>query len=166
MGMAISLASPFARERSGMFRVRPIPFRYPGISASCGFLSPHRLRQTGHFIARTTVWTASLRSTRVRLMKSGLVIPTVGRILAGLAFSAVPLCAQAIDSNLVGTVTDSSGAAVPKSQVTAANKDTGVKYGAVTDGVGQYRINHLPVGVYDVTTAAQNFASQTAANVS
>ena len=99
-------------------------------------------------------------------MKSGLVIPTVGRILAGLAFSAVLLSAQAIDSNLVGTVTDSSGAAVPKSQVTAANKDTGVKYGAVTDGVGQYRINHLPVGVYDVTTAAQNFASQTAANVS
>ena len=45
--------------------------------------------------------------------------------------------AQAIDSNLVGVVTDSSGAAVPKSQVTAANKDTGVKYSALADGAGQ-----------------------------
>ena len=99
-------------------------------------------------------------------MKNGSMVPTVSRILPGLAFSAILLCAQAIDSNLVGTVTDSSGAAVPKSQVTATNKDTGVKYNASTDGAGQYRINHLAVGVYDVTAAAQDFAPQTTANVS
>jgi hypothetical protein len=99
-------------------------------------------------------------------MKNGFVIPTLGRILAGLALSAVLVWGQAIDSNLVGTVTDSSGAAVPKSQVTATNKGTGLKYSALTDGVGQYRINHLPVGIYDVTAAAQDLASRTAANVS
>ena len=99
-------------------------------------------------------------------MKNGLVVPTLGRILAGLAFGVALLWGQAIDSNLVGTVTDSSGAAIPKSQVTAANKDTGVKYSALTDGVGQYRFNHLPVGVYDVTATAPNFDAQTAADVS
>src|SRR6266853_2689281 len=103
-------------------------------------------------------------------MKNGFVIPTLRRILAALALGVAALSTafvsgQAIDSNLVGTVTDSSGAAVPKSQVTAANKDTGVKYNASTDGVGEYRINHLPVGVYDVTAAAQDFALQTTANV-
>jgi len=99
-------------------------------------------------------------------MKNGFVVPTLGRILAGLALGAALLSAQAIDSNLVGTVTDSSGAAVPRSQVTAANKDTGVKYGVLTDGVGEYRFNHLPVGLYDVTATASNFAAQTAADVS
>ena len=99
-------------------------------------------------------------------MKNGLVVSTVGRILAGLAWSAALLSAQVIDSNLVGTVTDSSGAVVPKSQVTATSKGTGLKYSALTDGVGQYRLNHLPVGVYDVAAAAQDFATQTTANVS
>lgn len=99
-------------------------------------------------------------------MKNGFASPTLGRILAGLALSAVLVLGQAIDGNLVGAVTDASGAAVPKSQVTATDKDTGVKYSAVTDGVGQYRLNHLPAGAYDVTAAARDFAPQTEANVS
>src|SRR5258708_2154571 len=99
-------------------------------------------------------------------MKNGFAIPTLGRILAGLALSAALAGAQAIDSNLVGVVTDSSGAAISNSQVTAANKDTGVKYSALANGVGQYRINHLPAGLYDVAASAQEFASQTAADVS
>jgi len=99
-------------------------------------------------------------------MENGLVVPALGRILAGLALCAILTCAQTTDGNLVGTVTDSSGAAVPKSQVTATNKDTGVQYSAVTDDVGEYRFNHLPVGAYDISAAAQNFALQTAANVS
>jgi hypothetical protein len=98
-------------------------------------------------------------------MKNGLRIPTFGCILAGLALSAVLVRGQAIDGNLVGAVTDSSGAAVPRSQVIATNKNTGLKYSALTDGVGQYRINHLPVGLYDVAADAPDLASQTAGNV-
>ena len=99
-------------------------------------------------------------------MRNGLRISTLGSILAGLVLSAVLVWGQAIDGNLVGAVTDSSGAAVPKSQVTAADKSTGLNYNTFTDGVGQYRLNHLPAGVYDVAAAAQGFSSQTAAGVS
>ena len=41
-----------------------------------------------------------------------------------------------------------------------------MKYSALADGAGQYRINHLPAGLYDVAASAQEFASQTAADVS
>jgi hypothetical protein len=88
------------------------------------------------------------------------------RIFAGLIFAAALLCAQGIDGTLVGTVTDPTGAVVSNVLVTATNKDTGVKYGTSTDGAGGYRIDHLPVGIYDVTATATDFAPQTTANVS
>src|SRR5579863_1534427 len=162
--MAKSLASPCARERSGMFCRGPILLRCLGVSASYGYLS-RQFERTDHFGVPPTVRGPYLRSISEHFMDNGLVVPALGRIIAGLALCAILTCAQTTDGNLVGTVTDSSGAAVPKSQVTATNKDTGVQYSAVTDDVGEYRFNHLPVGAYDITAAAQNFALQTAANV-
>jgi Carboxypeptidase regulatory-like domain/TonB dependent receptor len=87
------------------------------------------------------------------------------RIIAGLAFTGTLLFGQGIDSILVGTVTDPSGAAIPASQVVATNRDTGVHYSAATNGTGEYRIDHLPVGSYDVAAAAPSFAPRTLANV-
>ena len=69
------------------------------------------------------------------------------------------LDAQAIDGNLVGTVTDRSGAAVPGAAVEAANVATGVKAFSTTGGDGQYRFNNLPVGQYDVKIDRPGFAS-------
>jgi len=87
------------------------------------------------------------------------------RLLVGLSTLATSLFAQAVDSNLVGIVTDPTGASVANATVTAANKDTGVKYAGVTDSAGEYRINHIPVGLYDVTATADRFAAATTANV-
>ena len=87
------------------------------------------------------------------------------RILAGLVFAVSLLCGQGIDSILVGTVTDPSGAGILASQVIATNRDTGVRYSAATNGAGEYRIDHLPVGSYDVAAAAPSFAPRTLANV-
>lgn len=94
-----------------------------------------------------------------------LLNPRATRILAGLVFTGALLCGQGIDSTLVGTVTDPSGAAVPGSQVVATNRETGVQASATTNAVGQYRIEHLAVGSYDVAVTAQNFAPRTQANV-
>jgi Carboxypeptidase regulatory-like domain/TonB dependent receptor len=95
-----------------------------------------------------------------------LLIPSrITLTVAGLFLVVTLLPGQGIDSTLMGTVTDSSAAAVPRSQVTATNRDTGVVTSTSTDGVGQYRIEHLPVGFYDVTASAPSFAPRTSASV-
>jgi len=80
-------------------------------------------------------------------------------ILAAVMFG------QATDGVLVGTVTDSSGAAVPNAAMTVTNKSTNVKYTAQTSSAGEYRINNLPVGQYDVSATASGFSTATIANV-
>src|SRR5258708_15053439 len=52
---------------------------------------------------------------------------------------------------LVGTVTDSSGSAVVGAKITATEAATQGKYTAVTNQDGNYRIDFVRVGTYDVT---------------
>src|ERR1041385_2652913 len=72
-------------------------------------------------------------------------------ILAIVSLSLVSASAQTISGNLVGTVLDPSGAAVPNATVTATNVATGVKSETTTSSTGDYRIANLPVGSYDIT---------------
>lgn len=67
--------------------------------------------------------------------------------------------AQALGGNLVGTVTDSSGAAVPNANVTATNTATGVINRTNANGSGEYRISDLLPGNYTVTIAAPGFGT-------
>jgi hypothetical protein len=91
------------------------------------------------------------------------------KLLITLTFALFAFAAdsfgQAMDSNLVGAVTDPSGSAVPNAPVTATNKDTNVKYKTVTNAQGEYRINNVPVGRYDVSVSVQGFATATKADV-
>jgi len=68
------------------------------------------------------------------------------------------LQAQATDSILVGVVADPSGAVVPNATVIATNRATAVKYTATTNATGEYRINNVPVGTYDVEARANGLA--------
>src|ERR1700677_2913651 len=88
-----------------------------------------------------------------------------GVALAGLSIMVALLRGQGVDSTLMGTVSDSSGAVVPVAQVAATNRDTGVITSTFTNGAGEYRIDHLPVGSYDVAATAPDFAPRTVANV-
>jgi hypothetical protein len=90
---------------------------------------------------------------------------TILVLLAALAICTGSVFAQATDSIIVGTITDSSGAAVPSVNVTALNKDTGVKYATSTNATGEYRLNNIPVGTYDVSAAKAGFATATLAGV-
>jgi len=80
-------------------------------------------------------------------------------LLAATLLLTAAVYGQAMDSILVGTVTDASGAAVPNTTVTALNTATGVKYTATTNSAGEYRLNNLPIGKYDVSGAAKGFAA-------
>jgi len=52
--------------------------------------------------------------------------------------------------SFAGSVTDSTGAEVPNTKITAVNVATGISRTAETDESGTYRITNLNPGVYDV----------------
>ena len=73
--------------------------------------------------------------------------------------------AQATDGNIVGAVIDPSQALIPNATITATNKATGVTYNAITSDAGDYRINNVPVGSYDVDAVASGMKPLKTANV-
>src|SRR5882672_7491672 len=80
----------------------------------------------------------------------------------GLLFSLLTVCAglalgQAISGNLVGTVSDPTGAVVPDAEVTAINVGTSASAVTHTNPTGEYRFNNLPVGTYSITVKATGF---------
>jgi hypothetical protein len=78
---------------------------------------------------------------------------------------AAALFGQSTDSNIAGTVSDSSGAVVSSAKVVARNKGTNVNYEATTNGAGDYRLDNVPVGLYDLTVTASGFARKTLSDV-
>ena len=99
-------------------------------------------------------------------MKRRILAPgVVCLLLAAFGLLTPTLFGQASDSIIVGTVTDSSGSAVPSAAITATNKDTGVKYSTLTNSTGEYRLNNIPVGHYDISASAKGFTPATMANV-
>jgi len=85
----------------------------------------------------------------------GVVALVIGLLLGGTAQS------QVISGDIIGTVLDKSGAAVPSATVTALKVDTGGKYTSTVNGAGEYRFGNLPPGVYDISATAPNFATTT-----
>jgi len=62
-----------------------------------------------------------------------------------------------ISGDLGGTVTDSSGAALPGATVTVTSANTGLVKTVTTGAAGDYRIGLLPPGPYKVSVSAPNF---------
>ncbi|HEV2470154.1 MAG TPA: TonB-dependent receptor [Candidatus Sulfotelmatobacter sp.] len=87
------------------------------------------------------------------LRRYGLVFA----IISLLSLAAVSAFGQAIDGNVVGTVTDASGAAVVGADVTAINVATNVTASTKTGATGDYRFDHLLVGTYRITAQAAGF---------
>jgi hypothetical protein len=69
---------------------------------------------------------------------------------------------QAISGNLVGTVLDSSGAAVADAEVTATNVGTAQIIPGRTNNTGEFRFENLPIGTYKITVKASGFRTTTA----
>lgn len=88
------------------------------------------------------------------------LLPLIAMLACVFAF-AMPAAAQTINGNIVGTITDEQGAAVPGVAVTATNTGTGATRTAMTNDDGIYRIAGLPVGQYSVKSEKSGFASAT-----
>jgi len=90
------------------------------------------------------------------------------RMLLGITFVLLTLCAAAWaqdTASLTGTVTDSSGAAIPNAQVVVNNTEQGISRNAATNGSGDFLFAALPIGHYDVNVTATGFKKYEARGV-
>src|SRR6267154_933103 len=78
----------------------------------------------------------------------------LGTMLLG---SSAPILGQAVNATLLGTVTDSSGAAVVSVKVTITETNTGISRTSQTNDSGNYVFPDLPPGTYTVTAEQPGF---------
>ena len=97
------------------------------------------------------------RSRRVfdRLQLVSLLI----LLVSGLAL------AQTFRGMILGTIEDSSGAAIPEAQVVIKNLATGQTRTTTTGEAGTYTVPELPLGQYSVTVSKEGFQSMTVGGV-
>ena len=76
-----------------------------------------------------------------------------------LLILCMPMHAQTVDTAIVGTVTDHSGAVIPGAKVTVTSVSTGIAKSAVTSATGEYTVNYLPPGSYNVAVTANGFTT-------
>jgi hypothetical protein len=69
------------------------------------------------------------------------------------------LCAQTFRGTILGTVTDTSGAAIVGATVTVKNIGTGLTRVVATATDGSYAVPELPIGAYTVTVTNSGFKS-------
>lgn len=96
--------------------------------------------------------------TRPHILRLVFSLPAVF-LLATLAF------AQFDTATVLGTVTDATGAALPKATVTLRNVATGITVQAQTDESGNYQFFNVKIGTYTITAEAQGFSKAAAENV-
>lgn len=86
-------------------------------------------------------------------------------LLALLFLFSSSLQAQSTTGSISGAIADEQGGAIPNATVTVRNVETSVSRTGQTDGEGRYRFANLPVGNYEVTVEAGNFARHVQAGI-
>jgi len=84
--------------------------------------------------------------------------------LISLALAPVA-AAQVTTATIVGTVTDTSGGALPGATVTARHADTGFNRTVPSNEVGAYRLEFLPTGAYVVEVSLSGFRPVTRSGI-
>ncbi|PYR94214.1 MAG: hypothetical protein DMF84_06600 [Acidobacteria bacterium] len=88
----------------------------------------------------------------------------IGLIVMGYAPRTAS--AQVLYGSIAGTLTDETGAIIPRATVTAMNTSTGLSRQATTDESGYYSIPNLLEGTYDLSVNASGFRPYTQKGVS
>src|SRR5437899_4856370 len=90
------------------------------------------------------------------MMKNHVIPVVLALVLA--CFGGIAL-AQSVNSSVLGTVSDSSGAVVPDTDVTLRNLNTGVQQKVQTNSAGNYSFPSVPPGSYSLLVLKQGFAN-------
>src|ERR1700722_8883319 len=85
--------------------------------------------------------------TRAMVLLSALCVLTFSQSAFG----------QAVYGSIYGTVTDSTGAAIPDATITVTDEAKGTSVTAQSNGSGEFTIEHLIPDVYDVKVAGKGF---------
>src|SRR5260370_22486961 len=83
-----------------------------------------------------------------------------GLLLAGVFIAAVVLVAQTTSTEILGTVTDPSGALVPGAKVTLLRVATGERREMSTTSTGDYSFPLIEIGEYVITVSKAGFKTQ------
>src|SRR5260370_5678259 len=98
-----------------------------------------------------------------KMRKSGMIVLFLA--LSLLLLTASAFAEVTASGALSGTVADKNGAVIKGATVSATNKATGQTRTATTNDSGEYKIDLLPAGRYDIKINASGFADATSENV-
>src|SRR5579883_3070100 len=87
------------------------------------------------------------------------------RAISVLALLTAPVFAQFENAEVLGTVRDSSGAAIAKATVTLLNIETSIQAKTITDESGNFLFPNVRVGNFKVTAEAAGFSKAVADNI-
>jgi len=90
----------------------------------------------------------------MRKARLGFILVSILLLFAGVALKARQ------NSEIVGTVTDQTGAAVPGASLTLTQKETGFVYSVTSNSTGGYVFAGLNVGTYDLKVTAKGFEAK------
>jgi hypothetical protein len=97
-------------------------------------------------------------------MSSGIRLATDRRAVLFLLFLlmslGLPLRAQTSAGRILGTVTDTQGAAIAGAQITVVNAGTAITQKTTSNGQGYYQVLELPVGSYTISAEHGGFAKE------
>ena len=83
-----------------------------------------------------------------------------------MASAASPAVAQSTYGSILGTVRDSSGAAIQGAQITLTNLGTAAARSDTTDAGGNYAFHNMDVSVYKISISAKGFQAETLPDIS
>ena len=88
-------------------------------------------------------------------------------VLALAVLLAMPAASfgQTFRGSIQGTITDSTGAAIPGAQVKVISPGTGLTRTVSTNDLGGYVASELPLGSYSITVEKDGFRSTTLTNI-
>jgi hypothetical protein len=101
---------------------------------------------------------ATLHCASSRKVETNRLLCRLGQLLiCVLLLATVKLGAQVTTADIVGTVTDATGAVISGASVTALNVNTGITRTTTSGASGDFVFNLLPVGQYTVSVKAPTF---------
>src|SRR5207302_242243 len=98
-----------------------------------------------------------VRSSRRKLYAVPRLIAIVIALIGLIVLGNCTVLAQGFTAAITGTVTDTSGAAVPGAAVTVKHLETGLTRAVQADASGNYSVPSLPVGEYELTAEKMGF---------
>jgi hypothetical protein len=96
-----------------------------------------------------------MRMSWIRQIRIPLILGAVTILLA----CGPRAMAQAVFGQILGTVTDSTGAAIPNATITVTDVGKGTSVELKSDGAGEFTAAHLIPDIYDVKVTATGFKS-------